>query len=45
MTRAEQIFSILDRNGDGMLEEEEFVAGCMRDQDLLAMLNNGGQGT
>ena len=43
-TRAEQIFRILDRNGDGMLEEEEFVAGCMRDQELLAMLNNGGQG-
>ena len=41
-TRAEDMFSVLDRNGDGLLEEDEFVKGCMEDKELLARLMNGG---
>ena len=40
--RAEQIFEILDFNGDGQLDEDEFVAGCMEDQELISLLNSGG---
>ena len=39
--RAEEIFSILDRDGDGELEEEEFVTGCLRDMNLMILLNTG----
>ena len=37
--RAEQIFVMLDTNNDGMVEEEEFVKGCMQDQELITCLN------
>ena len=40
--RAEEMFSALDINGDGMLEEDEFVAGCMEDKEQLAALMNEG---
>ena len=41
-TRADKIFKELDINGDGELDQDEFVKGCMDDGDLLRMLNNGG---
>ena len=40
--RAETIFHYLDFNGDGHLDEEEFVKGCLDDGDLVRMLNSGG---
>ena len=39
--RARKIFSELDINGDGELDCEEFVKGCMEDKDLLQTLNGG----
>ena len=40
--RAGQIFDILDINGDGELDEDEFIAGCLEDQELISLLNSGG---
>ena len=40
--RAGQIFDILDINGDGELEEDEFIAGCLEDQELISLPNSGG---
>lgn len=40
--RASKIFRELDINGDGELDEDEFVKGCMDDSDLMSMLNSGG---
>ena len=40
--RAEKIFSELDFNSDGSLTEEEFLSGCMDDDDLVRLLNAGG---
>lgn len=37
--RAKQIFAELDENGDGTLTCEEFIAGCMKDEEMVAMLN------
>lgn len=37
-TRAKQIFQELDTNGDGSLTCDEFVKGCMKDQDMVALL-------
>ena len=39
--RARKIFGELDVNGDGELDCEEFVKGCMEDKDLLQTLNGG----
>lgn len=40
--RAESIFGALDFDGDGSLTEDEFIQGCMMDQDLVATLNAAG---
>ena len=40
--RANKIFRELDINGDGELDENEFVKGCLDDGDLMRMLNSGG---
>ena len=34
------VFRQLDINNDGELNEDEFVAGCMKDTSLLELLNN-----
>ena len=34
-------FRLLDVNGDGELNEDEFVEGCMRDKSLAELLNAG----
>ena len=36
--RAKQIFQELDVNGDGTLTCDEFVKGCMKDEDMVALL-------
>ena len=36
--RAKNIFSRMDENGDGHLTEEEFLSGCLQDDELLNML-------
>ena len=40
--RANKIFRELDTNGDGELDEDEFVKGCLDDGDLMRLLNSGG---
>ena len=30
--RSEAVFQMLDKDDDGELDEEEFVAGCLRDE-------------
>ena len=39
--RATRTFSLLDVNGDGELNEDEFVEGCLRDKSLADLLNAG----
>ena len=39
--RADSVFGKLDVNGDGVLNEEEFVMGCMADERLASLLNTG----
>lgn len=36
--RAKQIFSQMDTNQDGILDEQEFVTGCLNDESLVQML-------
>ena len=36
--RAKQIFDELDIDGDGTLTCDEFVNGCLKDQDMVEML-------
>ena len=36
--RAKQIFDELDIDGDGTLTCDEFVNGCLKDKDMVAML-------
>ena len=35
-------YRALDINGDGELEEDEFIRGCMDDDDLINLLKAGG---
>ena len=39
--RSEAVFQMLDKDDDGELDEEEFVAGCLRDERLRNLLNSG----
>ena len=39
---SDRIFGRLDFNGDGELDEEEFVKGCLADEQLIKLLNSGG---
>ena len=32
------VFSRMDENGDGHLTEEEFLRGCLQDEELVKML-------
>jgi Ca2+-binding EF-hand superfamily protein len=38
--RAEQIFGSLDVNNDGDITEEEFVKGCMEDEEMVKLLSD-----
>eukprot|EP00093_Oithona_nana_P014140 14140.XXX_284354_282410_1 [CDS] Oithona nana genome sequencing. len=42
-TRAKQIFNELDINGDGSLTCDEFIQGCMKDDDMVTMLKSNTQ--
>ena len=42
-TRAKQIFNELDINGDGSLTCDEFIQGCMKDDDTVTMLKSNTQ--
>ena len=39
--RSVAVFRMLDKDDDGELDEEEFVAGCLRDERLRSLLNSG----
>ncbi|XP_055344550.1 neuronal calcium sensor 2-like [Paramacrobiotus metropolitanus] len=41
--RAKQIFSKMDTNSDGILDEKEFVEGCLNDKSLMQMLTSTGK--
>jgi len=38
--RAEKIFSLLDINNDGDISEDEFVQGCLQDEELVELLSD-----
>ena len=40
VARAEEIFKDLDVNGDGTVDEDEFVSGCLSDDNFLFMLEH-----
>ena len=40
--RAARIFSILDVDANGELTEDEFLRGCLEDDELVGLLNAGG---
>ena len=42
MERATAVFQLLDVDEDGQLDEDEFVKGCLKDQNLINLLNSGG---
>ena len=44
-SRAKQIFSELDVNGDGSITCDEFIQGCMRDEDMVKMLKSNADST
>ena len=41
MERANAVFEKLDVNDDGILNEQEFVSGCMNDERIASLLNTG----
>jgi len=38
---AEELFSKMDQNSDGTVSQDQFIAICMKDQDLLTILTKG----
>lgn len=42
--RANQIFQKMDTNHDNILEEKEFIEGCLNDKSLMHMLTSTGKG-
>ena len=40
VARAEQVFGSLDINNDGDITEEEFVNGCLEDEDMVNLLSD-----
>lgn len=43
--RAKKIFTKMDLNGDGCLTEDEFLTGCLNDEDLSKILLTGNSRT
>ena len=37
--KAKEMFADLDGSGDGEVSQDEFVEGCMQDEDLARMLS------
>ena len=40
--KAAMIFSDLDIDGNGTVDEDEFIRGCLKDNDFVMLLNSGG---
>lgn len=40
MERVDKVFTRLDTNRDGVLTREEFIEGCLQDQEILQSLEN-----
>ena len=36
--KVDQIFSKMDKNGDGKLSKDEFISGCLQDDYLRKLL-------
>ena len=36
------IFGDLDIDGNGTVDEDEFIRGCLKDNDFVMLLNSGG---
>ena len=41
--KAAQIFSFLDVNGDGNIDLNEFLNGCLRDEEMVDILSHSGK--
>ena len=39
--KANDIFKLLDENGDGEIDEEEFCSGCSKDEEFCSLIRNG----
>ena len=39
--KANDIFKLLDENGDGEIDEEEFCSGCSKDEEFYSLIRNG----
>ena len=39
--RAQEIFKMFDEDGDGEIDEQEFINGCKKDEDFLKMIQDG----
>ena len=40
--KAAMIFGDLDIDGNGTVDEDEFIRGCLKDNDFVMLLNSGG---
>ena len=40
MEKVNMVFSRLDTNKDGVLTRDEFIEGCLQDQEILQSLEN-----
>ena len=40
--KAAMIFGDLDIDGNGTVDEDEFIKGCLKDNDFVMLLNSGG---
>ena len=40
MAKVDMVFSRLDNNRDGVLTREEFIQGCLQDEEILQSLEN-----
>ena len=38
VARAQELFEALDVDGDGVVTEEEFINGCLKDQAFIMLL-------
>ena len=40
MEKVNMVFARLDTNKDGVLTKDEFIEGCLKDQEILQSLEN-----
>ena len=41
--RAKEIFAFLDANGDGKIDQQEFIGCCLLDEEMVNILNRSGK--